>query len=34
VQKFLHRCIFHTILYLQLQIYNEHLAVPTEELYL
>ena len=30
VQKFLHRYFFHTIPYLQPQIYNEHLPMPTE----
>jgi len=27
VQKSLHRCFFHTTLYLQLYMYNEHLKI-------
>ena len=31
VQKFLHRYFFRTILYLQPQVYNEHLPMPTQQ---
>jgi hypothetical protein len=31
VQKSLHRYFLHTILYLRLQIYNEHLPMPKEQ---